>query len=363
MKNKLINASNLHSGGGIQVAVSFIVELIKSERYDYDIVVSSKVFDNLLSLLSPDELERIVIFDVYGLSFYNSKAKEIFDGYNVCFTIFGPFYYPVDCKVHICGFAQPWIIYPDSHAYSLLSFFERLKNKLKYSIQTKLFSNYDILVVEQNHVKDALVNLGFKSEKIEIVSNTISSIYSEPHRWEEIKATDKPNGKFCLGFLGRPYVHKNIKILKKANELLKNDFNLEVVMIFSFTDREMNELGFNNVDNFFSTGEIKVQQCPSFYKIIDCLIFPSLLECFSAAPIEASFMGKRVIASDLPFMKECCPNSTIYFDPTDAHDIAEKIHQAYLNYNKDFQQDFSFEFINFTAKDRASKYCSIIDSY
>ncbi|OOE86967.1 hypothetical protein BZG73_03780 [Salinivibrio siamensis] len=363
MRNKLVNASNLHSGGGVQVAVSFIVELIKNKRYDYDIVVSSKVFDNLISLLCKDELERIIIFDVYGLSFYNSKAKEIFSGYNICFTIFGPFYYPIDCKVHICGFAQPWIIYPDSHAYTLLGFFDRMKRKLKYYIQKKLFLNYDMLVVEQNHVKDALVNRGFKKEKIEIVSNTISSIYNEPHRWKNIEVKDKPSDKFCLGFLGRPYVHKNIRILKTVDEILKESFDLEVVILFSFTDREMDELGFSDLNNFLSTGEIKVQQCPGFYKNIDCLIFPSLLECFSAAPIEASFMGKRVIASDLPFMKECCPSSTIYFDPTDANDMAKKIYHAYLNRNEDLQLDFSSEFMTFTAKDRARKYCSIIDSY
>lgn len=363
MKNKLINASNLHSGGGVQVAVSFIVELFKNERYDYDIVVSSKVFDNLLSFLSKDDLDRIIVFDVYGLSLYNGKAKKIFGGYNVCFTIFGPFYYPIDCKVHICGFAQPWIIYPNSHAYSLLGFVERIKSKLKYYVQKKLFLNYDILIVEQSHVKDALLNLGFKKEKIKVVSNTISSIYREPHRWEKMEGEYDFAGRFCLGFLGRPYIHKNVKILKKVNEILRGNYNLEVVMLFSFTDREMDELGFKNVDNFFSTGEIKVQQCPDFYETIDCLIFPSLLECFSAAPIEANFMGKQVIASDLPFMKECCPNSTIYFDPIDENDIAEKIYRAYLNFNGDLQQSFSSEIMKFTAKDRAIKYCSIIDSY
>ena len=45
----LINAANIHSGGGVQVAVSFLYDLIhhKNTPFTYEIVTSSELAINL----------------------------------------------------------------------------------------------------------------------------------------------------------------------------------------------------------------------------------------------------------------------------------------------------------------------------
>lgn len=325
MKNILINASNLHVGGGVQVAASFISELYKLQRFDFSIVCSTSVFQSLPDSLITNKFLHFNVLDVFGFQRLSADEQKIFDGYNVCFTVFGPFYPRIKAQHHICGFAQPWIAYPNNEAYAQFSVVTQWKTKIKFWLQKQYFKKYDQLVVEQDHVKHALSAIGFDHNNINVVSNCVSSIYLNPNEWLPIENGFPENGKPTLGFLGRAYPHKNLNILIQVNEALVNIHNLNVNFVFSLTDSEMSGLMFDKIENFYSVGSLSAQQCPNFYSKIDALIFPSLLECYSASPIEAMKMGTPVIASNRDFIKDVCGEAGIYFNPLDPIDIAEKI--------------------------------------
>ena len=63
----LINTSNLHVGGGVQVAVSFIDELSRSNHNLklYDLWVSEEVYQNLLKINT--DLKKFNSFEVINL--------------------------------------------------------------------------------------------------------------------------------------------------------------------------------------------------------------------------------------------------------------------------------------------------------
>lgn len=333
--NILINATNLHLGGGIQVASSFISELaciIKDNpgRYYISVFCSTSVKSNLSASC---DLSQFILFkeiNVYGIKGLSKQDRKLFDNYDVCFTVFGPFYLYPKVKKHICGFAQPWIAYPDNDAYPKLTTINRIKTKLKFSIQSYLFKRYDHLIVEQQHVKQALIKIGYAKDKIDVVSNCVSVIYDCPQSWKQLNF-DVSNLKYdlTLGFIGRSYSHKNVAILKKVNQILINDYELNCNFIFTFTDEEMRNCDFLSLDNFITVGPIKVEQCPAFYELLDALIFPSLLECFSASPIEAMKMKTTVLASNYPFITEVCQDAGFYFDPLDERTIAKSIATAF----------------------------------
>lgn len=360
----VINASNLHVGGGVQVAASFISELYKLQRFDFSIVCSTSVFQSLPDSLITNKFFNFHVLDIFGFQGLNVAEKKIFDGYNVCFTVFGPFYPRIKVQHHICGFAQPWIAYPNNEAYLQLSVLARWKTKLKFWFQKQYFKTYDQLVVEQNHIKNALSIIGFDQNKINVVSNCVSSIYLNHNEWLPIGEPFPDNGKAILGFLGRGYPHKNLKILTQVNDALVSIHNLNINFVFSLTNSEMSDLMFDKIGNFYSVGSLSAQQCPDFYSKIDALIFPSLLECYSASPIEAMKMGKPVIASDRDFITDVCGEAGIYFDPLDPIDIAEKIVRTFSNHSfKDekirigssLAQNLSM------ADDRAINYVHIIE--
>ena len=367
----LINATNIHVGGGVQVASSFISELATiigstKQNNNISILCSSQVESNL-----PTEFDRSVfcsfnVLNVYGLKKISNFSKTLFDGYDTCFTVFGPFYLKLKVKKHICGFAQPWIAYPNNDAYSKLPFVNRLKNNIKFKVQSFYFKQYEQLVVEQMHVKEALGNIGYKKDKISVVSNCVSTVYNEPDLWKSLNF-DKSKLKYSitLGFIGRAYSHKNISILKAVDQLLSEKYKLKCNFVFTFTEDEMKNCGFYELDNFFSVGTIKIAQCPKFYQLLDALVFPSLLECFSASPIEAMKMRTTVIASNYPFVTEVCQDAAFYFDALDINSIADTIADALSNGTlMEEKKELGLTLVKGlpTAKERAFAYLNIINN-
>ncbi|NVC43441.1 glycosyltransferase family 4 protein, partial [Vibrio vulnificus] len=250
------------------------------------------------------------------------SQKELFNGFDVCFTIFGPFYHSLNVRKHVVGFAQPWIAYPNNEVYQKLSLFHRMRNYLKFYIQKLIFLKYDELIVEADHVKNALEQQGF-TQHIHVVPNCVSSHFNSKYRTTPLRI-DKSRG-YVLGYLGKPYEHKNIELFAHVSKILRDKYNIDHQFVFSLTEEEMIRFGFHRIDNFLTFGELTSAECPAFYKSLDALVFPSLLECFSASPIEAMAMGVPVIASERPFISDFCKDSAVYFDPLSSCDIAEKI--------------------------------------
>lgn len=366
----LINAANLHFGGGIQVASSFIFEISKilssNKAYKISVICSDKVFDNLPSELNKRVFSSFEVINVYGMKQPSKHVKEKFNGYDVCFTIFGPLYFSPKVNSHICGFAQAWIAYPKNIAYKQLSFIDYLKSKIKFRVQSFFFRRYDHLIVEQNHIKSALGKLKFNPNKISIVSNCVSSIYDDSTSWLPLEFDDNFLVEdITLGFIGRAYPHKNVSILTQVNDILIKKYQMKCNFLFTFTDVEMKNSGFSEYNNFHSVGEISSAQCPEFYRKLDALVFPSLLECFSVSPIEAMKMNTTVIASDFPFVKEVCKNAAFYFNPFSAHQIAESVYNAFSNQElREEKIQLGCKLVNElpTAKERAISYLNIIEN-
>ncbi|NBM57123.1 glycosyltransferase [Proteus sp. G2667] len=364
----LINASNLHVGGGIQVAASFINELYdlykNHEKIDFHIIVSNKVYENLNKEINISKFSFFCVFDIFGKNPPPQYIIDIFNDIDIIFTIFGPLYLKCNAKIKITGFAQPWIAYPKNSAYSKLPIREVVQNKIKFFIQKYYFKKDNHLVVEAEHVKKALVKRKIKNDKeISVISNTYSHIFDQPYNWKPIDFQKK---KYTLGFIGKSYPHKNIKILLDVDNILKNKYHLFCDFLFTLSDIEMNKLNFSKKDNFISIGTINIDQCPNFYKNIDALIFPSLLECFSASPVEAMRMSCLVLASDLPFIKDICKDSAFYFNPLNPNDIAKVIYTSYLDETS--REEKIINGLNIvknihTSKDRAIKYIEIINKF
>ncbi|MGK0254836.1 MAG: glycosyltransferase involved in cell wall biosynthesis [Mariniflexile sp.] len=365
----LINISNLHIGGGVQVGSSFLSELSEllkghSKSFDISVLCSERVYKNLPLDFDKNIFNQFDILNIYGLRLQPQVVKNKFSGFDVCFTVFGPLYFTPKVKKHICGFAQAWIAYPDNIAYQKLSFKEWLKNKIKFKIQWMFFRNYDYLVVEQKHIKAALSKLGYDGNNISVVSNCVSSIYEDKASWlaltfeEGLLVED-----ITLGFIGRAYPHKNVSILQQVNEILITKYQMKCNFLFTFSEIEMKSCGFSELNNFHSVGEISSMHCPAFYNLLDALVFPSLLECFSASPIEAMKMNTTVIASDYAFVSEVCGEAAFYFDPLSPAEIATTIFNAFSNGElRNHKKQIGNQLVNDlpAAKDRAISYLNII---
>lgn len=363
----LINAANLHNGGGVQVASSFINELpflLNNIIKDFDIVVSSEV-DKNINQYTKSFFKNYKVHNIFGLKNYKNNIN-LFDAYDLVFTIFGPCYHPIK-GINLVGFAQPWIIYPNNECYSMLSSVEKLKYKLKFFLQKKFFKKSDFCVVELEHVKQRLIELNiFKDSHVEVVYNTVSNVYFSPEKWEKIKIM--PSNKIKIGLISRDYFHKNTNILPKVKEILKNKYNQDVDFYVTFNEEEWLNKSSSFQENIINVGPLKVNECPNFYEEMDAIIFPSLLECFSATPLEAMIMKKPLFASDRAFIKDVCLDFAFYFEPTDPESAAAVINVFIENKNiieldikltaaQNHAKNFS------SARQRAVKYTQIIENF
>ena len=215
----LINASNIHSGGGLQVAVSFLYDIIhhKNTPFNFEIIASSEVARNLEDMgVQLNELNFFNEENSYGIkaiwsNLLNAKSSNL-----IIFNIFGPHYALIEKRYQITGFAQPWIL--NDSAYNTLGFLQSVKSKMKYLIQELFFARADELVVELPHVKKRLLEKNIQSaSKIHVVNNCVSNIYSQPNKWMAL-ADRIENSGLKIGYIGRDYTHKNLNILPKVKK-------------------------------------------------------------------------------------------------------------------------------------------------
>jgi glycosyltransferase involved in cell wall biosynthesis len=332
MNKFLINASNLHTGGGVQVAASFIAKVIflKKNKKNIFFLLSKEVYEALIELSKKNKISinyKIIKSQRFYLPFF--KTNNYFNNFKSVFTIFGPFYFwNIPCK-KIVGFAQPWIIYPENECYAMLSVFERVKTRLKYWIQGLFFKSSDVIIVELESIKKKLIStLGIQSTRIHVIRNCVSSIYFNKSKWQSLNVPIF-KGFLRIGYLGANYFHKNTAIFYEIAKKLKNLYGIKVFFYVTFTEKEWGRCTQELKDVCINLGPLQITQCPSFYKVMDAMILPSLLECFSIMPFETMVMKKPLFVSDRSFNREICGSHAHYFDPLSPESAAKIIYKVF----------------------------------
>ena len=244
MKKKsslLINCSNAHIGGMVAVASSFIYSISRKEDIgiEVSILASSAVYSNLVALgVDVSRFSNFTVIDYFGIRSLWQGLDRYFKEYDVVFTVFGPCYFLRKRTFHICGFAQPSIIYPNNPVERSMKLLPRLKLRLKCIIQEFFFSRADQIIVELNHVKVGLKNKWlFKKMPIHIVNSSVDEIFKDPSRWHPVVIPMKPN-TLRLGIISRNYPHKNLACLTRLKDRLKELFAIDADFFVTFSDKE-----------------------------------------------------------------------------------------------------------------------------
>jgi glycosyltransferase involved in cell wall biosynthesis len=290
------------------------------------VVASSEVTTNLVTMGTPiARFANFYTMDVQGAQALTRRMPVPASDFAAMYTVFGPHYTPVDGPKNMMGFAQPWVAYPRNSAYSLLSPGQRVKSRLKYRIQAKWFSNADVLVVEHEHVRSALKEQRlFLGKQIEVVPNVVDSLILDPAKWLPVHLPP-PEGELRLGIVSHDYPHKNLGILPGVREALKRNHGMDVEFWVTIADEAYQARPIEFRAAVKNIGPLQLAQSPSFYSALDGVIFPSLLECYSATPIETLATGTPLFASDRSFVRDTVGDHAILFDPLNPVDIAGRI--------------------------------------
>lgn len=366
----LINLSNLYVGGGVQVALSLLGELRSfPNKHTYYIIISPVIQKQISTAGYPAHFNFILIEKSPSSLLTRKKITTILFNLEkkikpaIVFSLFGPTFWRPQ-TVHLMGFANPWYIYPDSSAYDSLSFFNRLKQRLRTAYKSRAVkTNADYYIVESTETAKRLNNvLGIKTKNISTIGNTHSALYNQS-KFAQMALPAKGEKCFRLVTISHNYSHKNLKIIRTVIPFLK-DSPLDYEFVLTIDDASYNRLFKGFEKHVINLGPVDARFGPSIYQQSDALFLPTLLECFSASYPEAMKMKIPILTSNLPFATDLCQDAAMYFDPLNAQAVAESIIQ--ISTDKQLQASLvkkgikrlqTFE----TPKSRAQKYIELCE--
>jgi glycosyltransferase involved in cell wall biosynthesis len=209
--------------------------------------------------------------------------------------------------------------------------YRRLILRLKFQIQRYFLRRADVLVVEHSYIRELLSQQRvFKKSKITVVESAADKIYFDPSKWQDVELPFAQS-RFRLGVLSRNYAHKNLSILPEVKRRLLQNHGIDVGIFVTLSDSEWQACSTDMRENLLNVGGLNLSQCPTFISKMDALIFPTLLECFSAFPLEARALGKKLFASDRVFIRKTVHDYPLYFDPLDVDDIVNTVRAGLMS--------------------------------
>lgn len=369
----LIDASNLRVGGGVQVAVSFLDELALMLEdpsltcrlpwaAHVSVEVSRAVWKQLAVptrvRLDPEIAER-----TWKHVLRSGNGDRDFD---VSFVVFGPEYAPRRARCRIVGFADVTALYARPEGVPTPPTPLRMKRQVRGWVSRWLTRRADVVVVETTEMARRIDSvLGFDSASVHVVPNTVNGVFDAPARWHPLPMrVRRTKTEFLVTTVSRGYPHKNLEFLGRLMGELRQRGH-EVTSVVTLRDDEWEMLA-PEVRRFMrNVGELEVQELPALYAECDAAAFPSLLEAFSAMPLEAMKSRRPLFASDRPFVRAVCGDAPIYFDPLDLAAAADTFADAIDNkaeLSRSVARGSEIQATLPSAEDRALSYLRIIDS-
>lgn len=369
----LIDCSNLHSGGAVQVASSTIEEIARMTSHDHHLqrfpwldqisihasttVINSlslplESYSNLLQLNSgPRKLSRWLQRPPGG-------------PYDLCFILFGPYYGRKPADKTVLGYADVTSVYRHPTPPPISSP-NRYRQELRGLISRTLLHTHDRIVVESQAMADRVTSIsGVLTSDVFVVPNAYHAIFDDPTLWAPELNFDMPSPrpKTIFGYVTRAYPHKNIRFLGEFLDEL-NRAGETAVCLLTLNESEWGSLDSLTREYCVNLGPLTMAQVPRFYEACTAAVFPSLLEAFSVTPLEAMRMGLPIFASDRDFVRTVCGDLPYYIDPLNPRESARTALRALSSQEIDGRAIIGQRTVAnmLGPKDRAIAYIEILD--
>lgn len=330
----LINAANRMVGGAIAVTDSICSYLNRFPQHDFLVLLSPqcehigpkiKDYPNIRVIYYYCKTSPYVIFTHRDSFLDNLVKKETIDA---VFTVWEPYW--AARRPHLAGFAQPDIIYTESPYFSIISFKERMANKIKNNLKLWCIKKSTKHIYTENQEVSERLKVLMPNSKVYTVTSYYHQIYDQPKKWIERKLPDF-DGTTMLT-IAAPYPHKNLPITVAVVKKLKekySEFRFRFVM--TLNPEELKGYDESLKEYFVFLGRVKIEECPSLYVQSDIMWMPTLLECFSGTYAEAMRMKTPIVTTDLGFAHGTCGDAAKYFSPLSANEAVDCIYEIATN--------------------------------
>lgn len=325
-------ASNLHAGGGVQAAASLLDEIAllstSGEWRGVADLIDAEVSSEVLANLHPATHERIPVKVVNRRpSHLTSKLSDVRGRSAVAFTVFGPLYSAPRASRRIMGYADVTSVYPFPTTAGIPRR-DKAQRSLRSGLSRTEASRQDALVVETDAMRDRLRDvLGSRCPQVAVVANAVNARVLDAgldDQMCDLFEHERRTSDVLFCYPTRDYPHKNLEFLPLVRrELQRRGVKARFVVTLRQGEWAAKSEEFKRA--CLNLGEVTIQQIATVMRCSDGMFFPSLLEAYSATPIEALASGTPVLASDRDFVRSTCRDAAVYFDPRDATATAEVV--------------------------------------
>jgi glycosyltransferase involved in cell wall biosynthesis len=140
---------------------------------------------------------------------------------------------------------------------------------------------------------------------------------------------------FTAFSLSRYYPHKNLEgIVEMFARHRDRLHDVRVVLTISREQgagarRLIERIAAEGLDrHLLAVGEVDQKELAGYFRSCGALLFPTLLESFSASYVEAMHFGCPILTSDLDFAHEVCGEAAVYCDPWDTEGMARALRRV-----------------------------------
>lgn len=350
----VVLAHGLTSAGGLSVGYNIINCLNKTaEHIEYTFILPD------LPLY-----KGIEIRDVHKVVFYENKYSKLgrwyFDNVQLPNIIkdikpnwilgLGNMGIPsVEIRQAIL-FHKPQLIYPAKHSVREI-WYKRIQNSVIKSVLKRSLKNTRIVFCQTETASkrfretfsyDGVIHIWQNAVSNKVVGQKMNDSVGMPEQlvpWKgELESTVN------LFILSRYYPHKNLEIIVEACKQHRD--LLEGVRFIITIDGLQHPLARKLLadiknhdleDIVINVGPLKQDELPGFYRYVDGLLLPTLLESFSGTYLEAMRYHCPILTSKIDFAEEVCGDAARYFDPWSLNDFVSVVQQ--FCGNKQLRQD------------------------
>ena len=239
----------------------------------------------------------------------------------------------IDCPQAI-WIRNGYLIYPGKH-YPGTSLKERLQICLQRHHLKKVLKTTDLLFCQTPVMRQRISKYyNYNAEDIKILPNATSFYLKSSN---DDRANKKPDGvaedEFNCLILTKYYNHKNPEIiLETCLNFAKDMDGIRFITTVEegngpHARRYIEKISRNQDLNrrIKNIGPIIHEDLESYYKNIQLVIMPTLIESFSVTYLEAMAYGVPILTTDLDFARYICDSAAVYYDPWKKGDFVEKL--------------------------------------
>ncbi|MBI2662865.1 glycosyltransferase family 4 protein [Candidatus Woesearchaeota archaeon] len=234
---------------------------------------------------------------------------------------------------------------------SLSCFIHNLLEKAIYTL------NYDYYVCVSNATKSDLLKLNIPPEKVTTIYNGIDYEFWNPAKYkaqsQKLRKNINLENNFIYLFYGRPGTSKGLEYLIKAIPIISPQIPHSKLLAIVSQDPAYKKQ-YNNIiklindyqlkDKIIILPPISYQELPFYINTADCIIIPSITEGFGFNAVEASALGRPIVASNTTSLPEVVSGKYILIPPKSPEEIAKAIKRVYeKKYTKTPLKKFTIE--------------------